>query len=151
MQEIDVQQEERDNRAASTPVDRLVLVCHGIGQAMTASNIAKDAACFRGVLQQMSQVRRLSKPGGLDVCCPAGSLSAPHHLCRTSLGTSTKCSCIRVSCCCLQPVNGQTEVLALTSLVQEVLEEDQQSKGRVEVLPVQWRKHLTLDVSGCLT
>ena len=48
-------------------------------------------------------------------------------------------------------MNGQTEVLALTSLVQEVLEEDQQSKGRVEVLPVQWRKHLTLDVSDCLT
>ena len=61
MQEIDVQQEERDNRAARTPVDRLVLVCHGIGQAMTASNIAKDAACFRGVLQQLSQVCRLSK------------------------------------------------------------------------------------------
>ena len=35
--------------------------------------------------------------------------------------------------------------------MQEVLEEDQQSKGRIEVLPVQWRKHLTLDVSGCLT
>ena len=45
----------------------------------------------------------------------------------------------------------QTWLMALAPLPQEVLEEDQQSQGRVEVLPVQWRKHLTLDVSGCLT
>ena len=44
----------------------------------------------------------------------------------------------------------QTWLMALTPLAQEVLDEDEQSKGRVEVLPVQWRKHLTLDVSGCL-
>ena len=95
VQEIDMQQEERDNRAARTPVDRLVLVCHGIGQAMTASNIAKDAGCFRGVLQQMSQVRRLCGPGGVEVYCLAGSLSAlhpPYGACYwRSLGAFKKC------------------------------------------------------------
>lgn len=32
-------------------------------------------------------------------------------------------------------------------LAADQLSESEQAKGRVEVLPVQWRKHLSLDVS----
>ena len=35
----------------------------------------------------------------------------------------------------------------LRTLAAEQLSEEERASGRTEVLPVQWRKHLTLDVS----
>lgn len=45
-----------DNYCARVPVNRLVLVCHGIGQKLALSNIANDATCMRLMMRQMSQV-----------------------------------------------------------------------------------------------
>lgn len=39
--EADVRQEELDDASAGTPVSRLVLVVHGIGQKLEAANIAQ--------------------------------------------------------------------------------------------------------------
>lgn len=41
--------------AVATPVTRLVLIVHGIGQTLSASNIAQDAANFKAVLRQVEQ------------------------------------------------------------------------------------------------
>lgn len=54
--EVDVKQEQLDDYAASTPVDRLILCCHGIGQALTNSNIATDATEMRILLRQLCLV-----------------------------------------------------------------------------------------------
>lgn len=60
--EIDLKQEETDNYCARVPVNRLVLVCHGIGQKLALSNIAQDATCMRLMMRQMSQVRHNMTP-----------------------------------------------------------------------------------------
>ena len=41
---------------------------------------------------------------------------------------------------------GVTRLLDRAGCVQDMLSREEQEQGRVEVLPVQWRKHLTLEV-----
>ena len=41
--EADLKAEEGYEAAAATPVSRLVLIVHGIGQTLAAANIAQDA------------------------------------------------------------------------------------------------------------
>jgi len=43
--EVDAKQEDIDNAAARLPITHLVLCVHGIGQNLTAANIAGGRAC----------------------------------------------------------------------------------------------------------
>ncbi len=43
--EVDAKQEDIDNAAARLPVTHLVLCVHGIGQNLTAANIAGEPLC----------------------------------------------------------------------------------------------------------
>lgn len=81
-----MKQEEVDNFCAQTPISRLVLVVHGVGQTLSAANIIEDTHAMRNIVRKMT----------MD---------------QTSDG--------------------------------------EQFLGRTELLPVQWRKHLSLNVGRC--
>lgn len=89
--EADLKQEEADNAAAAAPPTHLLLAVHGIGQMLSAANIAADAACLRAGL------RAVERDADAAAAAAAGAAAG-----------------------------GQ--------------------RGRVEVLPVQWRKTLNLEV-----
>ena len=60
VQEADPQAEEMEEAAANQPVNRLLLVVHGIGQNLTGSNIAGETAGHH------TQCVQLCHPGNLD-------------------------------------------------------------------------------------
>lgn len=48
--EVDARAEEADDAAASAPIDRLLLVVHGIGQKLSGASIVDDAASLRALV-----------------------------------------------------------------------------------------------------
>jgi hypothetical protein len=50
--EADLRQEELDEEAAGTPVSRLVLIVHGIGQKLQGANIAQVPLACAGLGRQ---------------------------------------------------------------------------------------------------
>eukprot|EP00887_Chlorella_sp_A99_P003527 scaffold7.g3527.t1 len=115
--EADLRREEAHEAAAATPVRRLVLLVHGIGQTLSSANIAQDAASFRAVLAQAEAAERAAAAAAAAAAATSAVGEAP--------GTSS---------------SGDDGTAAAA--------EAAGIEGRVEVLPVQWRKQLSLEVDA---
>lgn len=90
--EADLRQEELDDASAGSPVSRLVLVVHGIGQKLEAANIAQARVCcsfqvLAALLDPAGGARDWAKAGG-GQHCPGGLAG-----CRDWCPASAQCSC----------------------------------------------------------
>lgn len=124
--EADLAAEAADDAAAAVEPTHLVLAVHGIGQTLERANIAEDAIVLRAGLRQMDREAATAAAAEKTAKSAAPSpFSSPQKPPRPSSAPSSSSL----------PTN-------------EPSESPLRPPTRVEVLPVQWRKTLSLEVDA---
>ena len=134
--EADLSAELLDNAAETAPPTSLLLIVHGIGQTLESANIGQDAMAMRAGLRQVE--KDMAQAASVVAAATAGaesfggaSLSLAPLLPQQTGGTS--------------PQGAPSSPGAGTS---QPSSSNGYSTGRVEVLPVQWRRTLSLEVDS---
>jgi hypothetical protein len=132
--EADVATEVIDNSVGNTVPTELVLVVHGIGQTLQMANITEDALALRTGLRQLDKeyLAAAATSGGEGSSNP----TSPQKKKETPVVTATIAA------------ETTTTTASGTHLPLPVAPPKPASPSRVEVLPVQWRKTLSLEVDA---
>jgi hypothetical protein len=132
--EAEVDAESEYDAAAVTRPTHLVLAVHGIGQTLERANIAVDAELLLSCIRQVE--RSLHGPGDK----PSTTTTSSGANAVATGGTAVADA--NIAPAQAKEVDGETPAMAATTLAQQT------ETQRVEVLPVQWRRTMSLQMDA---